>query len=57
MIKLWQADVVEDNTDQEAGTIVKVGKDSFYVQTGEGLLKIEELQLQGKKTYGCRRIS
>lgn len=24
-------------------------KDSFYVQTGEGLLKIEELQLQGKK--------
>ena len=50
VIKLWQADVVEDNTDQEAGTIVKVEKDSFYVQTGEGLLKIEELQLQGKKS-------
>ena len=49
VIKLWQADVVEDNTDQEAGTIVKVEKDSFYVQTGEGLLKIEKLQLQGKK--------
>lgn len=49
VIKLWQADVVEGNTDQEAGTIVKVEKDSFYVQTGEGLLKIEELQLQGKK--------
>ena len=49
VIKLWQADVVEENTDQEAGTIVKVEKDSFYVQTGEGLLKIEELQLQGKK--------
>ena len=49
VIKLWQANVVEDNTDQEAGTIVKVEKDSFYVQTGEGLLKIEELQLQGKK--------
>ena len=49
VIKLWQADVVEDNTDQEAGMIVKVEKDSFYVQTGEGLLKIEELQLQGKK--------
>ena len=49
VIKLWQADVVEDNTDQEAGTIVKVEKDSFYVQTGEGLLKIEGLQLQGKK--------
>ena len=49
VIKLWQADVVEDNTDQEAGTIVKVEKDSFYVQTGEGLLKIEELHLQGKK--------
>ena len=51
VIKLWQADVVEDNTDQEAGTIVKVEKDSFYVQTGEGLLKIEELQLQGKNVW------
>ena len=49
VIKLWQADVVEDNTDQEAGTIVKVEKDSFYVQTGEGLLKIEADQLQAKK--------
>lgn len=49
VMKLWQADVVAENTAQEAGTIVKVEKDSFYVQTGEGLLKVEELQLQGKK--------
>ncbi len=31
------------------GTIVAVEKDGFTVQTGEGLLKITELQLQGKK--------
>lgn len=51
VIKLWQADVVEDNTDQEAGTIVKVEKDSFYVQTGEGLLKIEDFSFKAKNVW------
>lgn len=49
VIKLWQADVQDENTKEEAGTVVKVEKDSFSVQTGEGLLKVKELQLQGKK--------
>lgn len=31
------------------GTILKVTKDSFTVQTGKGLLKITELQVPGKK--------
>ena len=31
------------------GTIVKVEKDSFWVQTGNGQLKILELQIPGKK--------
>ena len=35
--------------DAVPGMIVKVEKDAFYVQTGEGLLKVCELQIPGKK--------
>lgn len=31
------------------GTVVRVEKDSFLVQTGEGLLQVRELQIPGKK--------
>ena len=33
----------------EPGTVVKVEKDAFYVQTGCGLLKILSVQPEGKK--------
>jgi len=50
IMKIWEADVVEaDASDVEPGTIVRVEKDAFYVQTGEGLLKVCELQIPGKK--------
>lgn len=32
-----------------AGSIVKVTKDAFYVQTGSGVLKVLQVQLEGKK--------
>ncbi len=49
MLKLWKAEVFEDTVHKQAGEIVKIEKDGIYVQTGEGLLKIRELQLEGKK--------
>ena len=48
-LKLWDADVVTEKSEAVPGTVVRVEKDSFYVQTGSGLLKINELQLEGKK--------
>ena len=48
-LKLWAADVVTEKSEAVPGTVVRVEKDSFYVQTGSGLLKINELQLEGKK--------
>lgn len=36
------------------GTIVKVEKDSIYVQTGDGLLKILEIQMEGKKRMSVK---
>lgn len=48
-LKIWKAEVLSENSGTEAGCIVKVGKDGLIVQTGDGMLKITELQLEGKK--------
>jgi len=47
--KIWKAEVVEENTDAKPGTIVAVEKNSLKVQTGEGVLSLLEVQLEGKK--------
>jgi len=49
VMKIWEADVCEGKTENASGTIVRVEKDGFFVQTGEGLLKVKELQIPGKK--------
>ena len=49
VMKIWEADVVDKNTEAVPGTIVKVEKDGFYVQTGEGQIKVTALQIPGKK--------
>ena len=49
VMKIWEAKVVEGNTEEKPGTIVKVEKDGFCVQTGDGLLKVLALQIPGKK--------
>jgi len=49
VMKIWEADVVEKNVEAAPGTIVKVEKDGFYVQTGEGQIKVKALQIPGKK--------
>lgn len=49
VMKIWEADVVEQNTEAAPGTIVRVEKDGFYVQTGEGQIKVTALQIPGKK--------
>lgn len=49
MLKIWKAEVVEKNTGFPSGTVAEVDKDSFSIQTGEGLLRLLEIQLEGKK--------
>ena len=48
-MKIWEAEVAEGQTDKAAGTVVEVAKDGFFVQTGDGVLKITALQIPGKK--------
>ena len=47
--KIWKADVLESNTDKAPGTIVRVEKGCVEVQTGDGVLSLLEVQLEGKK--------
>ncbi len=65
VMKLWAADVCRQEDPAAGGqgdegvlavgeypapgTIVRVEKDAFYVQTGDGVLKVTELQVPGKK--------
>ena len=55
-MKIWEAQVINQEeakaAQQEAakpGTVVKVEKDGFLVQTGKDLLKVCALQIPGKK--------
>ncbi len=62
MLKIWSADVSEDepenspgaesagfSRDVVPGTVVSVGKDRFLVAAGKGTLAVREVQLEGKK--------
>ncbi len=48
-LKLWRAEVEDNDTTVEPGTILEIRKDSIVVTTGDKLLLIKELQLEGKK--------
>ncbi|MBQ1802144.1 MAG: methionyl-tRNA formyltransferase [Lachnobacterium sp.] len=47
--KIWKAQVEESVNEYEPGCIVEVTKDTIKVQTGDGVLALQEVQLQGKK--------
>lgn len=60
ILKIWDADAIEADNQEElgteitdkktdCGTIISVDKKSFTVQCGEGILKVNEVQLEGKK--------
>lgn len=48
-LKLWRAEVLSEESGKKPGTIVRVEKQSFVVQTGKGCLRIWEVQWEGKK--------
>ena len=49
VMKIWQAEVLEEESSANPGTITRVEKDAFSVQTGKGQLLVKELQIPGKK--------
>lgn len=52
VLKIWRAKPdtsTESGSSVRPGTVVDIGKNDFAVQTGEGLLRILEVQMPGKK--------
>ena len=47
--KIWKSEVVSGECDGSCGTVTEVSKDSFTVKTGKELLRVTEVQLEGKK--------
>lgn len=49
-LKIWEAAALEEVSDDLApGTVAAVSKQDFTVSTGRGLLRVQELQLEGKR--------
>ena len=48
-LKIWKAQVWEGNPEGVCGQIVETGRDSISVKTGNGVLVLQEVQLEGKK--------
>lgn len=55
-LKIWEACVEEEDTSCQPGTVVQVTKDSIKVQTGQGLLVLQVLQLEGKKRMDAKNF-
>lgn len=55
-LKIWEADVLptEEGDPQMPGEVVFVGKEFFDVMTGEGILRIRNVQLEGKKRMAVK---
>lgn len=53
-VKLWSCDAIQEDTAQKPGTITAVTKDYIEVATGKGILRILELQPEGKKRMSTR---
>lgn len=50
VMKIWRAAAEASETaDVQPGTVVSVEKESFAVQTGDGVLRVLEVQMPGKK--------
>ena len=50
VLKIWRAAAEASETaDVQPGTVVSVEKESFAVQTGDGVLRVLEVQMPGKK--------
>ena len=49
-IRIWQAQVLEQSSNEPAGTVISCDKKGIDISCGEGILRILKLQPSGSKT-------
>ena len=55
-LKIWEAYAQDCDSTGQAGTVSKVDKDSFYINTGKNQLKVTQVQLEGKKRMNVKEF-
>lgn len=58
-LKIWESEVCEKEKTLEnvvPGTVIAVDKEAIYVRTGENVLKITQVQLEGKKRMSVKEF-
>ena len=48
-MRIWRAEALTKQTDHKPGTIAVINKQQLEVTTGDGTLRLLEIQLAGKK--------
>ncbi|MBN2260992.1 MAG: methionyl-tRNA formyltransferase [Clostridiales bacterium] len=56
-IKVYRCKIIKDKTNELPGTIVKFDKNGFWVQTGDEIINIMELQLPGGKRMSIEQFA
>ncbi|MGV6987278.1 MULTISPECIES: methionyl-tRNA formyltransferase [Providencia] len=56
LIKVWQAEALEEAHDKQPGTIISADKKGICIATGNGILNITQLQPPGKKAMSAQDI-
>lgn len=59
VLKIWESEVCEKEKTLEnevSGTVIAVDKEALYVRTGEKVLKITQVQMEGKKRMSVKEF-
>jgi methionyl-tRNA formyltransferase len=51
-LRIWQAEVLDENSTLDAGTVIRCDKEGIDISCGEGVLRLLKLQPSGSKEMG-----
>ena len=49
ILEKWKTEVLNETSDKEPGTILKVDKDGIRISTKDNVVLVKEIQMPGKK--------
>lgn len=55
-LRIWQAQPIAEKTSASPGTIIYVDKDNIDVATGDGILRLQKIQLPGGKCLSIKDV-
>ncbi len=56
IIRIWEAAVLNDDTNESAGTIIQINKEGIDVAAGKGILRLTKIQFPGGKPLPISEI-